>query len=89
MVSRRERGQRLARLLRDLPHRERGLARQGRPDLVPPQRRGTSAVRVDDHLARAAAGLAHLALVGQADLDPLLERAGQVATQKVRLVLGA
>jgi hypothetical protein len=40
------------------------------------------------HLGRAATGLAQVALVGQADVDPELDGAGQVAPHEVGLVLG-
>jgi hypothetical protein len=39
-------------------------------------------------LARAAAGLAHVAFIRQADVDPALDHAGQIALPQVGLVVG-
>jgi hypothetical protein len=54
---------------------------------VPPERGTASAVDIDLHLARPAGGLAHIALVRKAHVDPQLDGAREVALHEIGLVL--
>jgi hypothetical protein len=54
-------------------------------DALPPDVAGR-AVAVHDHVLGAAAGFQQALLVGLADLDPGVDRAGQVLLPQVRLV---
>src|SRR5260221_3993792 len=80
---------RLTRFARQFAHRESLLALEGLPRALPPEVDGASAVSEHVDRARASASLAHLTLVGKADVDPALDRAGDVALRKVALVFAA
>ena len=60
-----------------------------RADALPPFAGVAAAIAVDENLLRTAASFAHQLFVGLADVDPLLDLAGQILLPQVGLVVGA
>src|SRR5512143_3984683 len=88
-VARGQCGQRIDRGRGDVDHGEILQARERRLVLVPPDVGSASAVVHDDHLARAAAGLADALLVRLAEFDPFENVAGKVLAPQVRFFVAA
>ena len=57
------------------------------PGLVPPDLGRTTAIGIDDHLARLAAGLAHHLFAGKPQGHPDIQLAAQAFLPDVRLVI--
>jgi hypothetical protein len=80
--------QRAAVLRRKVDDRQVVVALQGCPVLLPPHVGDAAAVGQHHDLAGAAAGAADALFVGQADLDPQFDGAGQVLAPQVGFVFG-